>query len=131
LRLGRLQEAKALVDAALPRYPSNWNALELSGDVYFALADYATAAQLARKAVAHMEPADLRDRVTGSTRLTLIASEAYLGHADKAKEALGDLTAALPNLTTLAAIRKWVHPSADLADSDALYEGLRLAGVKD
>jgi len=131
LRLGRLQEAKALVDAVLPRYPSNWNALELSGDVYFALADYATAAQLARKAVAHMEPADLRDRVTGSTRLTLIASEAYLGHADKAKEALGDLTAALPNLTTLAAIRKWVHPSADLADSDALYEGLRLAGVKD
>jgi tetratricopeptide (TPR) repeat protein/TolB-like protein len=131
LRLGRLQEAKAIVDAVLPRYPSNWNALELSGDVYFALADYATAAQLARKAVAQMEAADLRDRVSGSTRLTLIAAEAYLGHSDKAKEALEDLTAALPNLTTLAAIREWVHPSADLADSDTLYAGLRLAGVKD
>lgn len=131
LRLGRLQEAKAIVDAVLPRYPSNWNAQALSADVYFALGDYATAAQLARKAVAQMSPADLRDSVAGTTRLTLIAAEAHLGHIDKAKEALEDLTTALPSVTTLAAIRKWVHPSANLANSDTLYAGLRLAGIKD
>jgi TolB-like protein len=131
LRLGKLKEAKAIVDEVLPHYPNNWSALQIAGDVHFAMGDYATAALLARKAVAQMQAADLRDRVSGSIRLTLIAAEANLGHSDRAKEALGDLTSALPNLTTLTAIRKWVHPSADLADSDALYAGLRLAGVKD
>lgn len=76
-----------------------------------------------------MLPRWLRDRVDGTVRLTLIASEARLGHAARAKAALADFTTTLPQVTTIAAMKKWVHPSADLADFEPLYDGLRLAGV--
>lgn len=129
LRLGRLKEAEAMADGLLSRYPTNWGALALAGDVSFAQGDYARAAQLAQKAVAQMSEPDLRDRVSGSIRLTQIASEARLGHGDRAKAALADFTATLPGVNSIAAIKKWLHPSADLADSEPLYDGLRLAGV--
>jgi hypothetical protein len=38
-------------------------------------------------------------------------------------------TTTLPDVNTITAIKKWMHPSADLADYEPLYEGLRLAGV--
>jgi hypothetical protein len=63
--------------------------------------------------------------------LTLIAAEARLKHPDRAKQALADFTTTLPNVKGIGAIKAWVHPSADLADSDLLYEGLREAGVGD
>jgi predicted Zn-dependent protease len=118
-----------MADGLLSRYPTNWSALALAGDVSFAQGDYARAAQLAQKAVAQMSEPDLRDRVSGSIRLTQIASEARLGHGDRAKAALADFTATLPDVNSIAAIKKWLHPSADLADSEPLYDGLRLAGV--
>ena len=34
-------------------------------------------------------------------------------------------------VTTIAAIRKWMHPGAELAGYEPLFEGLRLAGVPD
>ena len=129
LRLGRLKEAQDIADALLSRYPNNWGVLGLAADIYYALGDYNRAAQLARKAVAQMDDGDLRDRVNGPVRLTLIASEARLGHGDKAKQALGDFTTTLPGVTTLTAMKKWIHPSADLADFEPLYDGLRLAGI--
>ena len=79
--------------------------------------------------IAQMSQPDLRDRVSGGIQLTRIASEARLGHSDRAKAALDDFTTILPNIKTIADIKKWLHPSADLADSAPLYEGLRLAGV--
>jgi TolB-like protein/tetratricopeptide (TPR) repeat protein len=129
LRLGRLKEAQAIVDGLVSRYPNNWYVSSLAGDTYFAEADYARAAQLAQKAAAQMSEPDLRDRVSGSIRLTLIASEARLGHDARAKAALADFTTTLPGTNSITAIKKWIHPSADLADFEPLYDGLRLAGV--
>ena len=131
LKLGRAKEAQVIMDGLLLRYPNDWGDQGVSADVAFAQGDYARAAQLAQKATAQMADADLRDSVSGPLRLTLISAEAHLGHIERARAALADLTTMRPDLTTIAAIRKWVHPSADLAGSEELYAGLRLAGLKD
>jgi len=47
------------------------------------------------------------------------------------KEALTDFKAAVPGVDTIPAIKKWMHPAADLAGYEPLYDGLRLAGVPD
>lgn len=129
LRLRRLKEAQDIMDGLLPRFPTWWGASQLAADVAYAQGNYARAAELSQKAVAQMSATDLRDRVDGSARLTLIASEARLGHPARAKAALADFTTTLPGVSTIAAIKKWIHPSANLADFEPLYDGLRLAGV--
>jgi TolB-like protein len=129
LHLGRLKEAQDIMDGLLPRFPTWWGTSSLAGNVAFARGDYASAAQLSQKAVAQMSEPDLRDRVDGTIRLTLVASEARLGHAAKAKGAWADFTTTLPAVTSIAAVKKWMHPSADLADFEPLFEGLRMAGV--
>jgi len=129
LRLRQLKEAQAISEGLLSRYPTAWETLATVADIYYAQADYARAAQLSQKATAQMSEPDLKDRVNGAVRLTLIASEARLGHGDRAKAAWADFTTTLPDVTTIAAIKKWMHPSADLADFDPLYDGLRLAGI--
>jgi TolB-like protein len=129
LRLRQLKEAQVLVEGLLARYPTNAGILSGAADIYFAQADYARAAQMAQRATAQMSEAELRDRVAGPIQLTRIAAEAHLGHSDRAKAALVDFTTTLPAVKTIADIKKWMHPSADLADSETLYEGLRLAGV--
>jgi tetratricopeptide (TPR) repeat protein/TolB-like protein len=129
LRLGRLKEAQAIEDGLLARNPTDWTVQSTVADIYFAEADYARAAQFAQKAAAQMSEADLRDRVSGLIRLTLIASEARLGHMERAKAAMADFTTTLPEVKTITAIKKWLHPSADLADFEPLYDGLRLAGI--
>jgi TolB-like protein len=129
LRLRQLKEAQALAEGLLSRYPTRWDTLSTVADIYFAQADYARAAQMAQKATAQMNEPELRDRVSGAIRLTLIASEARLGHGERAKAALADFTTTLPDVKTITAIKKWMHPSADLADFEPLYDGLRLAGV--
>jgi tetratricopeptide (TPR) repeat protein len=129
LRLGRAKEAQTIMDGLLVRYPTNWYAAAEAADVYFALGDYARAANLAKKATAQMSETDLRDRVTGPVWLTLIAAEAKLGHDARAKSALADFETTLPGVNTITAIKKWIHPSANLADFEPLYDGLRQAGV--
>jgi hypothetical protein len=61
--------------------------------------------------------------------LTLVAAEARLGHLSRAKAALADFNAAAPGVQTVSAIKKWMHPGAELAGYEPLFEGLRLAGV--
>jgi tetratricopeptide (TPR) repeat protein len=129
LRLGRVKEAQAIEDGLFARNPTDWTVQSTLADIYFAEADYARAAQFAQKAAAQMSEPDLRDRVSGMIRLTLIASEARLGHMDRAKAAIADFSTTLPDVKTITAIRKWLHPSADLADFEPLYDGLRLAGI--
>jgi TolB-like protein len=129
LRLRQLKEAQVLAEGLLSRYPTRWDTLSTAADIYFAQADYGRAAQMAQKAAAQMSEAELRDRVSGAVRLTLIASEARLGHAQRAKDALADFAMTLPDVKTITGIKNWMHPSADLADFEPLYEGLRLAGV--
>ena len=129
LRLGQLKEAQALAEGLLAREPSDWVAQSTVADIYFAQGDYARAAPMAQKAAAQMSQTDLRDRVAGGIQLTRIAAEARLGHAARAKIAIDDFRANLPNITRLTDIKSWLHPSADLADFDPLYDGLRLAGI--
>ncbi len=131
LHLRQLKDAQALAEELLARNPSDWGVQSGLANIYFAQGDYARAAQLAQKATAQMSGPDLRDRVSGGIQLTRIASEARLGHSERAKTALADFTTTLPDVKTIAAIKKWLHPSADLADFDPLYDGLRLAGVSD
>jgi tetratricopeptide (TPR) repeat protein/TolB-like protein len=131
LRLGRLPEARSIDEAVLVQKPDNWGALSSMANICYAQADYASAATMARKAVAQMSQVDLKDRVAGSVQLTLIAAEARLKHADRARQALTDFETVLPNAKGIAAIKAWLHPSADLADTPSLYEGLREAGVGD
>ncbi len=129
LHLGRIKEAQDIMNGLLPRYPAWWGASALAGDIAYAQGDYARAAQLSQQSVAQMNESDLRDRVNGSIRLTLLASQARLGLAAKAKATWTDFTTTLPEVTTIAAIKKWMHPSADLADFEPLYDGLRMAGI--
>jgi tetratricopeptide (TPR) repeat protein len=129
LRLGQLKEAQALAEGLLARDPSNWVVQSGVADIYFAQGDYARAAPMAQKAAAQMSQTELRDRITGGIQLTRIAAEARLGHTARAKIAIDDFRANLPDITTIADIKKWLHTSADLADFEPLYDGLRLAGI--
>jgi tetratricopeptide (TPR) repeat protein len=129
LRLRQLKEAQELAEGLLVRNPTDWTVLSMVANVYFAQADYARAAQLAQRAAAQMSKSDLRDRVSGCIQLTRIAAEARLGHTERAKTALDDFNTNLPDVKSIADIKKWLHPSADLADFEPLYEGLRLAGI--
>ena len=68
---------------------------------------------------------------SGAVGLTLVAAEARLGHVARAKAALADFNAAVPGVKTISAMKKWMHPAADLAGYEPLFDGLRLAGVPD
>jgi TolB-like protein len=129
LHLGQLKDAQTLAEGLLARRPSDADGQSLIADIYFAQGDYTRAAQFAQKATAQMTETQLRDRVAGCIQLTRISAEAHLGHADRAKAALEDFRTTLPDVKTIADIKKWLHPAADLADSEPLYAGLRLAGV--
>jgi tetratricopeptide (TPR) repeat protein len=132
LRLGRPREALPIAEALVARYPDRWPSVAaLAADVHFALGDFAVAAQLARNAAARMSEAELRSPVDGPIRLTLAAAEAELGHRDRARAALADFNASVPGVTTVAAVKKWMHQTADLAEFEPLLDGLRLAGLRD
>jgi tetratricopeptide (TPR) repeat protein/TolB-like protein len=132
LHLNRAAEALPLADELLDRYPNKYGGLTaLGAAVHYAVGDYAAAARLAQSAAAQMNEAALRNPLSGPVRLTLAAAEAHLGHLDRAHLALEDFDAAVPNVRTIAAVRKWMYPTAYLAGSAALIDGLRLAGLKD
>jgi tetratricopeptide (TPR) repeat protein len=131
MHVNRVKEAQDITEGLLARYPTDWGVQAGAADIYFMRGDYSRAAQMAQKATAQMAEPDLKDRVSGQVRLTLVAAEARLGHLDRAKAAFADFTTTLPEVKTIAAIKQWMHPSADLADYGPLYEGLRLAGVSD
>ena len=86
---------------------------------------------MAQSAVTRLDREHLSNPRQGAVALTLIAAEARLGHAARTKAALADFNAAAPGIRTISAIRKWMHPAADLAGYEPLFEGLRLAGVPD
>lgn len=131
LRLGRAKEALSIAQGLMARYPTKWAGLTaLGADIQYALGDYAAAAQLGRNALPRMSAEDLRSPIYG-TQLTLAAAEARLGQLDAAKATLTDFNAAVPHVTTITQMKQWLHPTADLYGFEPLFEGLRLAGVKD
>lgn len=132
LRLGRPKEAQPITEALLARYPDKWpGATALAADVRYAVGDYAGAAALAANATARMNETELKNPIDGTVRLTLVASEARLGHRDRASATFEDFKASVPNVTTIAQIKQWMYPTADLYGFEPLFEGLRLAGIKD
>ncbi len=132
LHLGRFAEALPIADGLVDRLERKVSLiLVLGASAHYAVGDYATASRLAQGAAAQMSARRLANPMFGPIRLTLAAAEAHLGHLDRAHLALADFAASVPNITTIAAIKKWMYPTADLAGSPLLFDGLRLAGVKD
>jgi tetratricopeptide (TPR) repeat protein len=130
LKLNRAPEALPIVDGLVARLPNQYSALEgLAAAIHYAVGEYAAAAQLARTSAARMREDQLSSPVSGTVRLTLAAAEAQLGHRDRAQVALADFDASVHNVKTIAAIKKWVWPTAALAGYEPLYDGLRKAGV--
>lgn len=132
LRLGQPQEARAPATAAYNREADSADdahATALLAAVDYELADYADAARLARQSSAKMSKAQLSNPNSGAVRLTLIAASAHLNDYTTVKSAVADLRNDSPDLTTVTAIRKWMHPQADLYGYEPLFDGLRLAGL--
>ena len=129
LKLGRPQEALTTVNEYLEG--GGEEMFELAAAVHYQLGDFELAAQMARKAITQLDSDYLRNPRSGAVALTLVAAEARHGQLSRAKVALADFNAAVPGVQTLSTIRKWMHPGADLAGYEPLFEGLRLAGVPD
>jgi len=130
LKLGKPQEALVAQKAVLERR-DYWQDAALAASIYYALEQYGLAAQMAQKAKAQMRREELANPRMGPVVLTLAAAEARIGRSGTAKVALADFNAAVPGVDTIPAVKKWMHPAADLAGYEPLYEGLRLAGVAD
>ncbi|HEY6455648.1 MAG TPA: TIR domain-containing protein [Steroidobacteraceae bacterium] len=129
LKLGRPKEALAPATTAYNRHADRSEETALLAAIYYELADYAEAARLGQQAAAEMSKPLLGNPNAGSVRLTLIAAAAHLHDDATAKSALADLAAATPALTSVTAVRKWIHPQANLYGYEPLFDGLRLAGL--
>ena len=99
--------------------------------IYYALADYERSTRLALSAKSRMSREQLANPRFGTVALTLVAAHARLGRLDRARDALKDFKASVPGVDTISGVKKWMHPGADLAGYEPLYEGLRLAGMPD
>jgi len=130
LKLGKLHEALTTVNVVRERR-DQWPDAALAAAIHYELGQYEQAAELAQKAKTEMWREELANPRLGAVGLTLAASDARLGRLQRVKEALTDFKAAVPGVDTIPAIKKWMHPAADLAGYEPLYDGLRLAGVPD
>ena len=129
LRLGRPKEALPPATAAYDRHTDWSGEAALLAAIDYELGDYPKAAQLAQQSATEMSKALLSDPNSGTVRLTLIAAAAHLHDDPTAKSALADLARAAPGLTSMTAVRKWMHPQANLYGYEPLFDGLRLAGL--
>jgi len=129
LKLGRPQEALPAVNELLER--GEEEIFALAAAVHYQLEQFEPAARMAKRAITELDSDSVSNPRFGAVSLTLVAAEARLGHLSRAKVALADFNAAVPGARTISAIRKWMHPGAELAGYEPLFEGLRLAGVPD
>lgn len=128
LKLGRPQEALPVASELLD--VQEWpTVFSLVAAIQYELALYDAAARSAQQAVTRLSRAELANRKLGAVRLTQIAAEARLGNVSRARIALADFKATVPGVDTVSAMKAWIHPGADLAQYEPLFEGLRLAGV--
>lgn len=130
LRLGKPQDALATCKQ-LAEITGDADQSDILAAIYFELGDYEKAARLARETVVQLNQATVGHPIFGAIALTLVAAEARLGHMARAKAAFEDFKVAVPAADSITAIRKWINPRADLAGYEPLYEGLKLAGVRD
>jgi tetratricopeptide (TPR) repeat protein len=130
LKLGTLHDALTIVNVVRARR-DQWPDAALAAAIQYELGHYEQAAELAQRAKTEMRPEELANPRLGAVGLTLAAAEARLGRLPRAKEALSDFNASVPGVDTIPAVKKWMHPAADLSGYEPLYEGLRMAGVTD
>ena len=128
LKLQRPREALAAIDEVLDRRDSQAETA-LAAAIHYELAQDELASKLAQKAMTQMDREESSNPRWGAVALTRVAAEARLGHRARAKVAMADFNAAVPSVQTISAVRQWMHPAADLAGYEPLFEGLRLAGV--
>jgi tetratricopeptide (TPR) repeat protein len=131
LKLGKPQEALTALNDILERRDWQGQELALAAAVHYELDLYERAAQLAQKAQTQMKRDELGNPRLGAVGLTLVAAEGKLGRLPRAKAALAEFNAAVPGVDTISAMKKWMHPAADLAGYEPLFDGLRRAGVGD
>ena len=132
LKLGRPKEAAALAAVVYDRHPDDWSGITaLIAAIDYSLEDYADAERFAQKSTTQMSRAELSNSKSGAVRLTLIAAAGRLRDFPAAAAGISDLKEAVPSLTSLGSVQKWIHPQADLYGYAPLFEGLRLAGLHD
>jgi tetratricopeptide (TPR) repeat protein/TolB-like protein len=132
LHLGRPKEAQPLAKAVADRYGDRWpETLATLAAIDYALADYVDAEHLAQQATTKMTAVQLRNPNVGAVQLTLIAAAGRLHDEAEAKAAIGDLSAAVPGIDSIGAARKWLYSQADLYGYEPLFEGLKLAGMRE
>jgi TolB-like protein len=131
LKLGKPAEALNSLNLVRDRRDWWWPETALAASIYYTLGQDELAAELAQKAKTEMKREELSNPRLGAVGLTLVAAEARLGRLPRAKAAFADFNAAVPGVDTISAMRKWMHPAADLAGYEPLFEGLRIAGVGD
>jgi len=131
LKLGRPAEALDSLNQIRDRRDWWWPDMALAASIYYALAQDELAVQMAQQAKTQMSREELGNPRLGAVSLTLVAAEGRLRRLPRAKAALADFKAAVPNVNTISAMKEWMHPAADLAGYEPLFAGLRLAGVGD
>jgi adenylate cyclase len=131
LKLGRPAEAIDALNQIRDRRDWGWREEALAASIHYVLAQDELAVQMAQQARTRMTREQLSNPRLGAVSLTLVAAEGRLRRPARAKAALADFKAAVPGVDTISGMKQWMHPSADLADHEPLFAGLRLAGVGD
>jgi len=129
LKLDRPAEALAMIDEALREDPSAGNRAT-AASIHFRLGNDAKAAEYAQKAMAEMDKHDLGHPVVPVV-LVRAAAEARLDHPAKATQAIDEFLSLRPAVKTIALLKKWQDPRAELAGYAPFYEALRKAGIPD
>ena len=130
LKLGRPQEALPLIKEVVATNDS-LDVLVTASAVHYALGQDDLAVRDARSATARMSRSDFGNPWRGTVALTLAAAEARRGQRAASERAIADFKAAVPGVDTIAAIKAWMRPTAPLAGYQPLYDGLRMAGVRE
>jgi len=130
LKLGKPRDAARAIDDVVARSDS-WGYAMIAAAIYYAGAEYELSTRMAQSAKSRMSRERLASPRDGPVALTLAASQARLGHLDRARDVLSDFKALVPGIQTTSDVRKWMHPAAELAGFEPLYDGLRLAGMPD
>ncbi len=113
------------------RFGDESSIVSLLADINYELGNYADAEQLALLATTSMQRSELSNPKGGAIRVTLIAAAGQQRDLATAKTALADLQSDVPSLTSLTPIRQWISPLAQPHGYEPLFQGLRLAGLKD
>jgi hypothetical protein len=99
--------------------------------VHYALGEDDLAVREALRATARMSREDFSNPWRGTVLLTLAAAEARRGQRAKADKAMADFRSGVPGVATIGEIKAWMRPTAPLAGYEPLYDGLRMAGLRE